>query len=217
MTQLLNTYLAWAELAHAPDCAAPQWAVDIRTERDVYRSVTHGTPHACPTPECGHSDRYEKVSVRIVCSSCGRAHILSADASADSIRQTSTKALGYGCPPKKAGGVWLYPGEPRLFGWGHGEDGEPEGYLVTRTRVDRVTADNVIGAIYKDQGPRRGVKWAATAVPAADGEYGYGPVRWTRLQEDLRSFTAAAKWIAAQGKDTGAAGESTPAPATSRP
>ncbi|MGW7473693.1 hypothetical protein ACWGIT_19120 [Streptomyces cyaneofuscatus] len=215
MTQLLNTYLAWDELAHRPGCAAPQWTVDIRTEHNVYRSVANGERHACRRPECGHTDRYDETSVRIVCSSCGLARIMSGDA--DGMRTTSTKALGYGCAPRKSGGVWLYPGAPLLHGWGNGEDSEPEGYLVTRTRVDRVGVDNVTGAIFKARGPRRGVKWAATAIPSKDGAYGFGPVRWARRQEDLRSLTAAAKWIAAQGKDTGAAGESTPAPATSRP
>ncbi|WP_186343480.1 IBR domain-containing protein [Streptomyces sp. CFMR 7] len=213
MTQLLNTYLAWEELAHAPQCADPRWVVDIRTEHSVYRSITHGTPHTCPTPGCDHADRHDVTSVRIVCSSCGRARIISGGA--DAVRTTSTKALGYGQPPRKAGGLWLYPGAPLLFGWGHGEDEEPEGYLVTRTRVDRVTTDNVIGAIFKDRGPRRGVKWVAVAAPAPDGEYGYGLVRWSRKAEALRSFTAAAKWISAQGKDTGN-GESTPATGTER-
>ncbi|MCX4676749.1 hypothetical protein OG413_15800 [Streptomyces sp. NBC_01433] len=197
MSFLTDSYLAWDELDHKPGCAKPSWTVDMRTESGAYRSVTGGTSHTCPTQECGHADRYDRTSLRIVCSSCGLARIMSGDA--DGMRGTSTQAIGYGQPPKKAGGVWLYPGAPLLFGWGHGEDKEPEGYLVTRARVDRVTVDNVIGSILKDRGPRRGVKWAATAVPAPDGEYGYGLIRWARMVQDLRSFTAAAKWIAAQG------------------
>jgi len=214
MTQLLNTYLAWDELEHRPGCAKPSWTVDIRTEHNVYRSVANGERHACRRPECGHTDRYDETSVRIVCVSCGIVHIMSGDAGG--LRTRSTKAIGYGRPPVKAGGVFLYPGEPLLHGWGNGEDSEPEGYLVTRTKVDRVTADNVIGAVFKARGPRRGVKWAATAIPSPDGEYGFGPVRWARRAEALSSFTAAAKWIAAQGKDTDSSGESTAAPASAR-
>ncbi|MEU2800351.1 hypothetical protein [Streptomyces sp. NPDC007117] len=209
MTLLQDTYLAWDELTHKPGCSSPNWTVDVRTEPGTQRSVVNGTSHGCQLPGCEHTDRYDKTSVRIVCSSCGRARIMSGDA--DGMRETSTQALGYGQPPRKAGGVWLYPGAPLLFGWGHGEEDEPEGYLVTQTRAARVTVDNVIGAIFKDRGPRRGVKWAATAVPAAEGAYGFGLLRWDRKIEDLRSLTAAAKWVSGQGKDTGN-GESTTAP-----
>ncbi|WP_299542089.1 hypothetical protein [uncultured Streptomyces sp.] len=195
MTLLQDTYLGWDELAHKPGCATPQWTIDVRTEPNAFRDRAATQPHGCPAAECGHGDRYEKTSVRIVCSSCGHARIMSGDS--DGFRQTSTKALGYGQPPKKAGGLWLYPGEPLLFGWGHGEHEEPEGYVVTRTRVDRVTADNVIGTIHKARGPRRGVKWEATAVPDPSGQYGLGnPVRWAHASEGLATVAAAAKWIA---------------------
>lgn len=196
MTLMQDTYLAWDEIAHALGCTDPRWTVDIRAEHGVYRTITGDRSHACPVEDCDHSNRYEKTAVRIVCSSCGCAHIMSGDI--DGLRQTSTKALGYGQPPRKCGGLWLYPGAPLLFGWGHGEDEEPEGYLVTRTRVARVAVDNVIGAIHKDRGPRRGVKWAANAVSDAFGEYGFGLVRWAHAQSELRSVTAAAKWIAGQ-------------------
>ncbi|MFC8658058.1 hypothetical protein ACFUCT_23100 [Streptomyces parvus] len=196
MSLLSDSYLPWEELAHKPDCNG-QWTVDVRTEYDTYRSVSGGTAHACPNGECGHSSRYDKTTVRIVCTTCGIVHTMSGDA--DDKRRTSTKAIGYGQPPKKAGGLWLYPGAPLLFGWGHGEDEEPEGYLVTRTHVDRVTVDNLIGTIHKARGPRRGVHWSAVAVPDPKGEYGYGLTRWARARGELRSFTAAAKWIAAQG------------------
>lgn len=199
MSALTDSYLAWDELDHKPGCPG-QWTVDVRTEYDTYRSATGGSSHACPNEECGHSTRYDKTTVRIVCTTCGIAHTMSGPAGAQ--RRTSTKALGYGQPPKKAGGLWLYPGAPLLHGWGHSEDDEPEGYLVTRTPVDRVTVDNVIGSIHQDRGPRRGVQWSATAVPGPQGEYGYGLIRWARASGELRSVTAAAKWIAAQDGET---------------
>ncbi len=195
MSLLTDVYLPWEELTHKPGCAKPSWAVDTRTEHDALRTVGGGPTHACPNEECGHSARYTKTSLRVVCSSCGLVLIMSGDD--DGMCGTSTKAIGYGQPPKKAGGVWLYPGAPLLFGWGHGEDEEPEGYLVTRTRVDRVTVDNVIGSIHKARGPRRGVQWSAAAVPDPKGEYGYGLTRWAQARSELRSVTAAAKWIAA--------------------
>ncbi|MFJ5888127.1 hypothetical protein [Streptomyces californicus] len=199
MSALTDSYLEWQDLAHASDCARPSWTVDTRIERTAFRTVG-GTSHVCPVEECEHSGRYTRTSLRIVCTSCGIALVMTGDDSA--LRNTSTAELGYGQPPKKAGGLWMYPGAPLLFGWGHGEDSEPEGYLVTRTRVARVTADNLIGAIYKDRGPRRGVRWSATAVPDPKGEYGYGQTRWARAISELRSATAAAKWIAAQGGES---------------
>ncbi|MEU5284166.1 hypothetical protein AB0G97_09115 [Streptomyces sp. NPDC020755] len=195
MSTLTDSYLAWDELDHKSGCPRASWTVDLRTEPDAYRSLTRGTSHACPTEECGHGDRYEKTTVRIVCTTCGIVHTMSGDA--DDKRRTSTQAIGYGQPPKRAGGLWLYPGPPLLHGWG-GPDGEPEGYLVTRTSVDRVTVDNVIGSIHQGRGPRRGVQWSAAALPDPQGEYGYGLTRWARACSELRSFTAAAKWIAAQ-------------------
>ncbi|MFE0243294.1 hypothetical protein ACFWZ0_02585 [[Kitasatospora] papulosa] len=214
MTSLQDTYLAWDELAHAPSCADPRWVVDIRTECGAYRDVT-GRAHNCPAEDCDHSDRYEKTSVRIVCRSCGKARIMSGEA--DALRQTSVQALGYGQQPVKCAGLWLYPGEPRLFGWGAAVGDDPTGYLVTRTRVDRVTLTNVIGAIHQDRGPRRGIKWAATAVIDAFGDYGYGQARWAHRQEGLPTRTAAAKWIRSvvQEKDTTAPAEATSTPANS--
>ncbi|MFE4691714.1 hypothetical protein ACFRH6_16845 [Streptomyces sp. NPDC056749] len=204
MTSLQDTYLAWDELAHAPSCADPRWVVDVRTEYGAYRDVTTSRTE---------SGRYDRTSVRIVCRSCGKARIMSGEAEA--LRQTSVKALGYGQQPVKCAGLWLYPGEPLLFGWGASVDDDPTGYLVTRTRVDRVTVGNVIGAIHQDRGPRRGIKWAATAIVDASGEYGYGPVRWAHRQEGLPTRTAAAKWIRSvdQEKDTAAPAEATSTPA----
>lgn len=197
MTGLQDTYLAWTELAHAPDCAVPQWIVDVRDEGRAFRDLTRKT-HSCPSEGCDHGDRYEKTSVRIVCRSCGRARIMSGES--DSLRCSSTTALGYGQQPHKSGGLWLYPGEPLLYGWG-GDGDDPTGYLVTRTRVDRVTVANVAGAIHQDRGPRRGIKWAATAIVDAFGEYGYGQVRWARRQAGLPTKAAAAKWIATVDKE----------------
>lgn len=211
MTSLQDTYLAWDELAHAAGCTDPRWVVDVRTE-SAFRDLTTQT-HTCPSEECDHSDRFEKTSVRIVCRSCGRARVMSGESG--SLRQTSTTALGYGQKPVKSAGLWLYPGEPLLHGWGAPGGDEPTGYLVTRTRVDRVTVANVAGAIYQDRGPRRGIKWAAAAIVDAFGEYGYGQVRWAHRQEGMPSKAAAAKWIRSihQEKDTTAHAEATSTPA----
>lgn len=205
MTQLLDTYLAWTELTHHTACARTQWTVDIRTEDDAFRGRHSGPAHACPNEDCDHTDRYERTTIRIVCTSCGVARLLTGDM--ESERATSTLALGYGRPPRKLGGLFLYPGEPLLYGWGNAEDDDPTGYLVTRSRVDRVQTADVIGTIGQTRGPRRGIQWAATAVPSEDGPYGYGLIRWAQAEEGLRSVAAAAKWISTRDA-TPAGGES---------
>lgn len=191
-----TAYLGWEALEHRQGCSRPVWTVDVRTE-DQFRPRHGGPEHACPNEECDHrGGRFEATTVRIVCSSCGAAHLFGGS---EHVRRTSTQALGYGQPPRRAAGLWLWPDAP-LIGWGPNAD-EPWGFLVTRERVDRVTAADVVGEIQQGRGKRGGVVWSAAAVPAPDGRYGVGPVRWSRATEDLRSVAAAAKWIAAQAGD----------------
>ncbi|MFE4649321.1 hypothetical protein [Streptomyces sp. NPDC056707] len=192
---LQDTYLAWDALDHSSDCSRPEWTVDVRTDHDAFRARQAGLAHSCPTEGCDHSDRYDRTSIRIVCRSCGRAQIFTGDA--ESRQSTCTAALGYGQQPRKAAGLFLYPGEPLLFGWGNPTDNDPTGYLVTRKAVDRVQADDLVGQIAQERGSRGAIRWTALAGPAADGPYGYGRVRWSQASEEMRSVAAAAKWIAA--------------------
>lgn len=194
------TYLGWDLLEHRQGCTRPVWTVDLRTET-TYRPRHGGAEHSCPAVECGHSDRAEVTTVRIVCSSCGAAHLFKGDP--EHTRQKSTAALGYGQPPRRVAGLWLWPDAPLLHGWGNGADEEPWGYLVTAKRVDRVDETNVVGQIGQSRGARGAVRWSASAVPSKTGRYGVGPVRWSEATDGLRSVAAAAKWIAALVTATG--------------
>lgn len=197
-------YLGWELLEHAEGCRRPVWTVDVRTESE-YRPRRDGAGHDCPNENCAHGDRFEATTVRIVCSSCGTAHLLTADS--ERVRRRSTAALGYGQQPRRVAGLWLWPDEP-LLSWGRGKDEEPWGYLATRQRVDRVTAADVVGEILQGRGKRGGVVWSAAAVPSQTGRHGVGPVRWATATTDLRSVAAAAKWIATQLALAEAGGES---------
>ncbi|MFE5159675.1 hypothetical protein ACFRNT_14365 [Streptomyces sp. NPDC056697] len=203
MSTVQTAYLGWEALEHRPDCRRPSWEVDVRTERGGrdLRSYSDDErrKHSCPDEYCTHGNTFDQITVRIVCRSCGLAHLISGEESEDTGRtSTDVKHLGYGMDPRRIAGLYLWPDAPLMHGWG---DDEPWGFLATRERVDRVTAADVVGEIQQGRGKRGGVVWSAAAVPAPDGSYGVGPVRWSRATKDLRSVAAAAKWIAAQVGD----------------
>lgn len=208
MTTVLDTYLGWELLAHRPTCKRPEWVVDVRDDDYQFRDRDVGEPpHSCPHEDCNHANRFVETTVRIVCSSCGSVHLIRGEQTRRT--DTSTTYLGYGQEPRKAAGLYLWPGEPWL-NFGRAVSAEPHDFVVTRRKVARVTEADVFGMITQGRGKRGAVRWAALAVPDPDGQYGYGsPVRFSRLSEEHRTVAAAAKWITAQlgEKDTRTAGD----------
>ncbi|MFE2940985.1 hypothetical protein ACFXKG_18270 [Streptomyces sp. NPDC059255] len=202
MTGAMDSYLEWDLLAHEPDCASPAWTIDTRTEYNAYRLRHDGVSHDCRNQECGHGDNFARTTLRIVCSCCGAAYVMTGEETPEA---TSTQALGYGQPPRRIAGLYLYPGEPLLHGWG--ESAGPHDQLVTARRVPRLQADDVIGQITQSRGKRGAVRWSACAVPSAEGTYGIRPLRWTRVEVDFRSVAAAAKWIAARHAERAEGGD----------
>ncbi|GAA2364851.1 hypothetical protein [Streptomyces carpaticus] len=199
MTLAADAYLPWEPLGHAPGCALPQWDADVLSEPDELRMLRGGPAHSCPNAdECGHGARMDVVTVRLVCRSCDRAHLIKGEE--HSRRSTSTRVIGYGETPRRMSGLVLWPGPPLV----EGPDAAPLDYLVTRTRVDRVTEADVAGLIGQHRGPRGGTCWWATAVPDPHGEFGAGgPIRMRHRAEGLRSLAAAARWCAAKLADPG--------------
>ncbi|WP_060952426.1 hypothetical protein [Streptomyces hygroscopicus] len=202
-----DTYLGWEALEHRPDCQRPSWEVDVRTERGGrdLRSYSDDQrrKHSCPDEYCGHGNTFDRITVRIVCRSCGLAHLISGEESEDTGRtSTGVKHLGYGMEPRRIAGLYLWPGEPWLA-YGRAVSDEPHDFLVTRTRVDRVTAADVVGQILQGRGGRGAVRWSANAVANPEGQYGLGQLRFDQATEGLRSVAAAAKWIAAALQDAG--------------
>ncbi|WP_435252072.1 hypothetical protein [Streptomyces tendae] len=200
MTTALGTYLGWEQPQHRGTCSRPSWQVDIRTEDGELRRRYGGDSHTCPNDSCDHSDNYPRTTVRIVCPSCQAALVVDGEAGRTSQGPAAATTHGYGVPPRRIAGLLLWPGEPFLS-FGRLSTDEPHDFVVTRPGVKRVTKEDVVGQIAQGRGKRGAITWTATAVPSADGPYGYGPIRWARATDDakpLRSVTGAAKWIAAQ-------------------
>lgn len=193
MTSAQDAYLGWTELQHADDCSKPSWAVDSRTEYNLFRPRHDGAEHRCPNEECDeHRPQYSETTVRIVCRSCGVARLLKSED--ESLTPSSAGELGYGQQPRKVAGLYLWPSAPILFSL----DDSPYEFLVSRKRVERLREEDVAGWIGRRRGPRGGNLYSAAAGPGDRGPYGSGRLRWTTVLTDLRSIAAAAKWIAAQ-------------------
>ncbi|MFJ2589700.1 hypothetical protein [Streptomyces sp. NPDC087538] len=186
----LSAHLDWNPFRHQPDCAKPVWEVGQRAEPDILRVRRGGPEHACPNEECGHRDHYDRVTVRVLCRSCGTVHLISGEEY--TTRTTTTASTGYGQPPKRVAGLWLYPGPP-LLDWG---DAGPGAYLCSREKVTRLSEDDIVGAVVEGRGKRGATVWHAVAGP----EFRSGYVRWAKRsgEKPFASTTAAAKWVAAQ-------------------
>ncbi|QQM44974.1 hypothetical protein [Streptomyces liliifuscus] len=195
MTTVQDTYLGWDLLRHFKGCTRPQWTVDVRREDDAFRARHEGPKHECPNDACHHGDRYERTTVRIVCTSCQMAHVIRSE---EGLHSSSTKNAthGYGQPPRKTAGLLLWPGEP-LLGWGRLSTDEPWDFLITRPGVTRVTEADVVGVVNQVRGKRGAVRWSAVAVRSEAGPYGLSPLRFAHAEERMASVPAAAKWAAA--------------------
>lgn len=213
MSTVQDTYLGWERLSHAEGCKQPVWEVDLRRREDAWRykaslAYEERAEHKCADEHCTHGDRFDELTVRIVCFSCGMAEVITGERTEDTGRSsTHAKHLGYGMPPRRVAGLLLWAGEPWL-NVGRAVSDEPHDFLVTRPGVERVTKEAVAGQITQTRGKRGGVIWTAAAVPAEDGPYGVGlgRVRWTRVQEGFKTPAAAAKWIAARLAETAVGG-----------
>lgn len=201
MGSVQDTYLGWELLEHRPACRRPQWTVDVRTARATrYTSrLDPGPGHGCTDEYCTHGAAFQQTTVRAVCTSCSVAYLITGERTGESGHTSTTTAYtGYGQAPRKAAGLWLWPGQPEMS-FGRAVTDTPHDFLVTRERVARVTESDVVGQIIQERGARGGVQWASLAVPDPDGQYGYAqPVRFARATEGLRTPAAAVKWIATQ-------------------
>lgn len=206
MTSVLDSYLGWEQLQHLADCARPSWEVGIRDEK-VYRPCGFGEPplrHACPDEGCEHGNDFVQTVVRVVCRSCGAAHVITGERTPDTGRtDTSTRHLGYGLPPRRVAGLLLWPGQPWLP-VGRAADAEPHDFVVTGPDAAEVTEATVVGQITQGRGKLGGLVWTALAVADPQGPYGFGQrVRWAHANDGrlrggrpLRTVGAAARWIA---------------------
>ncbi|MFJ5059056.1 hypothetical protein ACIP96_06505 [Streptomyces nigra] len=211
MISPLDTYLGWDVPQHREGCKRPSWDVAVRTDEHEVRKSWPGesTRHECQgrDGDCGHGNSFTKVTVRVVCVSCGAAQLVTGEDTEDTrtVMETSTAALGYGLGPRQAAGLLLWPGQPWLD-LDELRAEEPFDFVLTRTGVKKVTADVVVGQITQRTGQRRGVVWSALAVPDPNGQFGLDQhVRWAHANDGrgrggspLRTVRAAARWVAAR-------------------
>ena len=205
MSTVQDTYLGWERLSHAEDCKRPAWEVDLRRREDAWRyraglAYEERAEHKCADEHCSHGNRFDELTVRVVCFSCGVAEVITGERNEDTGRSsTSTRWLGYGLPPRRIAGLLLWAGEPWL-NVGRAESSEPHDFLVTRPGVEWVTKEAVAGQVTLGRGKRGGVNWTAAAIPSGEGPYGrgLGRITWARVTDGFKSPAAAAKWIAAQ-------------------
>ncbi|MEU4165614.1 hypothetical protein AB0F46_01850 [Streptomyces sp. NPDC026665] len=209
MISPLDTYLGWEKPEHNPGCKRPSWEIGFRMEEDKFRYRGYGEErpqHKCPDESCEHGNTFKKMVVRIVCKSCGAAHMLTGESTRDTrISTTSAEVLGYGLAPRRVAGLLLWPGHPWLELEELRSD-EPHDFVVTRTGVEEVTEDTAVGQITQSRGDRGGIVWTALAVPDPEGQYGYGQrIRWAHANDGrgrggspLRSVGSAARWIGAR-------------------
>ncbi|MEY2249374.1 hypothetical protein AB8A21_41785, partial [Streptomyces sp. BF23-18] len=185
------------------------WDIGFRTEdREVrIRGFGEERPqHKCPDEGCEHGNAFDKVVVRIVCQSCGAAHLITGESTRDTpALRASTEILGYGMAPRQMASLLLWPGHPYLDLGSYRSD-HPHDFVLTRTKAKAVTEDTVVGQITQSRGDRGGIVWTALAVPDPQGPYGYGQrIRWAHANDGrgrggspLRSVGSAARWIAAR-------------------
>ncbi|MFZ3476028.1 hypothetical protein ACODT4_44360 [Streptomyces sp. 2.9] len=192
----LSAYLGWTRPAHRPDCARPSWEVDLRTEFGQHRNRRGGPAHSCPNEDCDHGDRYEEVTVRLLCRSCQVVRLITGEEQSD--HSTTTASTGYGQPPKRVAGLWLYPGPPLLAQL----DMAPHAYLCTLERVEELDEKNIVGTIGEGRTPRGATVWSAAAI--LEMRYLHS-VRtepypsWKTVSGDttFKTVAAAAKWVKA--------------------
>ncbi|MFI0901770.1 hypothetical protein [Streptomyces sp. NPDC020983] len=168
-----------------------------RTEYDQRWGRFDEGGHSCPNEDCNHHDRYDRLTVRIVCHSCHVVQLITGEE--HSWAGTTTASIGYGQPPKRAGGLWLYPGPPLL----ERLNPEPSAYLCTLEKVAELTEKDIVGAIAEEHTKRHRLVWSASALPTVSAPLpGHTApyVAWAKDSGDQRfpTVAAAAKWVKAQ-------------------
>jgi len=198
-----GAHFGWQQLLHATACTRPVWVIDMKTTGGYRDRLAGGGEHSCPDIDCGHTSRFERTVVRILCRGCRAVRTFEGEL--HSMGTSLVENTGYGATPTRAAGLWLYPGPPLLIGVGE----EPYDHLVTREKAERLAPDQVVGKIVKGRGPRGGVAYSAAAIQnphTAGAAHRYterhGDVRlsWRAVSGELtfKTVAAAAKWIAAR-------------------
>lgn len=185
-------YLGWREVSHASHCRKPQWIVDVRREEAALpRGGRYDdTHHSCPNEDCEHADRDDQQTVRLLCKGC--RYVLTFKGIAMSEGGRGTDRPGYGQPPTRIAGLWVWPGRALLD-----DLREPWEAYVTETEQARLREEDIVGLIGQGRGARGAMHWWAAAV--RDPNPRWSKVAFTvRTDRVLKTKSAAVKWISTQ-------------------
>lgn len=164
-----NPYLDWDRLGHHAGCKSPGFEVHRKLRERLTR---------------------DELDIRAVCTSCGAAHLIGVTLPNDpdagyghGWEITTTDRLGFGAPPLKVAGLYLWPGPSLDY-----TDNKPLVYEVTRSADRPQARQDIAGTVSQYVTPRHAHRWrgAAGFSPASASEDGFTTPR------------AAARWVAGQ-------------------
>lgn len=192
---LEQEYLDWYEVGHDSTCRRPNWIVDVREDGDHRpRGGRHDDrDHSCPNETCDHGNYVDVTTIRMLCRDCGVVREFKGELYTRSGRSVSQ--AGYGQPPTRTGGLWVYPGRPLL-----NDMTEPWDAYIAETKVDRLREQDIVGMIGQGRGRRGGKHWWAVAVQDSRPEMRqYVRISFKiKSDEFFKTQSAAVKWIATQ-------------------
>ncbi|MGA4979290.1 hypothetical protein [Streptomyces cinereoruber] len=144
-----------------------------------------------------HGDRHDRITVRLLCRACDTVRLIGGEE--HDTETTTTARIGYGQPPKRVAGLWLYPGSPLLR---LRDCNTPGAYLCSREKVDRLSEKDIVGTVTEGRGKRGATVWHAAIGPdfhpPVRGLSGYAVWAKNSGEKPFTSVTAAAKWVAAE-------------------
>ncbi|MFE3855227.1 hypothetical protein ACFXPN_29350 [Streptomyces griseorubiginosus] len=190
MDLIETVYFGWNPLAHAEGCTNPVWD-DAQTmhSEGIRPCAGSDQPHGCVKgDDCTHRDTFDRVQLRLLCTTCGIVHTLSGESLVHVISHTS--ATGWGQPPIQMGEVWLWPGRRSATA-----ASEPHQFLVTR-QAATVTRETLYGIITSYLDSEYKPRWIAAAVPDEAGAHHVSSLRWRHASRGQAALEDAAAWIA---------------------
>jgi len=189
MDLIETVYFGWNPLAHAEGCTHPLWDdAQVMHSEGLRPGINADEHHACANGICTHADTFERVQLRLLCTTCGTVHTISGESLVHVISHTS--ATGWGQPPIQMGEVWLWPGRRSATA-----ASEPHQFLVPREAAT-VTRETLYGIITSYLDSEYKPRWIAAAVPDENGAHQVSSLRWRHSSRGLAALEDAAAWIA---------------------
>lgn len=182
-------YLGWQPLTHTITCPAPTWdSVELRHDEGARQVATGAEAHECISGDCGHENTFGRVQVRLLCRDCDTVYVLAGEGLGSTC--TTTALTGWGQPPRKLAGVWLWPGEAATA------EGRPHDYFVTRDPAAPATPGALLGLITSYWDSVGAPLWIAYAHHHPDGAHKRDRLTFIHRTDALTSVEDAVRWVA---------------------